>query len=279
VHVAPFNLTPHSSFFTGCVEIWGGLGGVVIDSLPPHKGEVNADVGSAGGTGGRGWLDIYANGDITIVDGTGNDYTHHIGGCTYPDVFAVHSNGGLCQNTDDGGLITIKSLGGNVSAFGNAIQADATSAGSYGGEVYVEANNNIVFDGGTLTARGDNNPTGGFGIGGKLGTVATPIRAFNGTLSWSISFIGPGEGNVLPTGTGVAAAGRGVINLMACLPSPILASFPFDGLAATTPTNTANCSGGSPTKATPGALPTCGVETSEQAGLVVIEGGGRCTGF
>jgi hypothetical protein len=61
-----------STFFTGCVEIWAGTT-VTIDATGTHKGEVNADIGFSGGNQGRGWIDIYANGDITINDGTGND--------------------------------------------------------------------------------------------------------------------------------------------------------------------------------------------------------------
>ena len=174
----------------------------------------------------------------------------------------MHSNGGILQNTDDGGLITIKSLAGDVVASGNAIQADAISAGSNGGEVHVEANNNVSFDAATLFARGDFNSTGGFGTGGKLGTVGAPIRAFTGALTWTT-----GTGNVRPTGTLVPVGQRGQINLEACTALTLGAAFPFDGalvpgFPATTGPGGAACVGGPPIKATAGALPgaTCFVE-------------------
>ena len=122
---------------TGCVEIWAGTT-LLIDSTGTHKGEVNADIGFQGGPQGRGWIDLLANGDITIKDGTGND-RDIAAGCTVHTTFAVHANGGLCQGTDDGGLILIQSYTGSVIASGQAIQADgqmdaATFPGGTGGD-------------------------------------------------------------------------------------------------------------------------------------------------
>jgi len=139
------------TFSTGCVEIWSGTT-ILIDSTGTHQGQVNADVGFSGGTRGIGWIDLFANGNIDITDGNGNG----------ANVFAVHANGGLFQNSDTGGLITIKSILGNVTTTGNAIQADATSGGSAGGQIFIEANKNISFSGGNIFARGDANATGGF---------------------------------------------------------------------------------------------------------------------
>jgi hypothetical protein len=173
----------------------------VIDSTGTHKGEVNADIGTSGGTRGIGWIDLFANGNINIADGNGNG----------ANVFAVHANGGRFQNSDNGGLITIKSIGGNVTATGDAIQADSVTAGSIGGQIFIEANKNISFDGGNIFARGDANGTGGFGVGGIIGSLTAPIRAYTGFLHWTT-----GIGDVLPTGTGVPVAQRGQINLQAC---------------------------------------------------------------
>ena len=241
-----------SEFFTGCVEIWSGTT-VLIDSTGTHKGEVNADVGFAGGNEGRGWIDIYANGNITIRDGAGNDRIALVpptGPGTYATTFAVHSNGGLIQNTDDGGLITIKSLFADVIAeSGDAIQADATTAGSNGGNVYVEAFNNVTFTA-NLFARGDADATGGFGDGGTLGTALASIRAFNGALNWT-----SGTGDVRPTGSAIPLANRGEIHLEACTGTTLGATFPVNGAAVPPfPVVTAGCGSG-PTKATLGALP------------------------
>ena len=257
------NLTPaahdptsagHSQFFTGCVEIWSGTT-VLIDSTGTHKGEVNANIGFTGGTAGRGWIDIYANGDITIKDGTGNNRNAQVppnGPGTYATTFAVHSNGGISQNTDDGGLITIKSLGGNVvAASGDAIQADAISGGSNGGNIYVEAFTDVLFTA-NLYARGDFAASGGFGHGGFEGTAASPIRAYNGKVSWT-----SGIGDVRPTGTlaSLPAANRGEINLEYCTTVTTAgASFPLTGAPSTFPAPIMNCGGG-PVKDTPGALP------------------------
>jgi len=241
-------------FSTGCVEIWSGTT-LVIDSTGTHKGEVDADIGFAGGSRGIGWIDLFANGDISIDDGAGNGV----------NVFAVHANGGLFQNTDRGGLVTVKSTGGSVAATGNAIEADGFGAGSGGGQIFVEAHLNIAFAPATnIFAHGDADPTGGFGAGGRIGSVvfdpntlapAAPIRAFTGTLSW----LSPGVGNVLPTGTGVPTLERGEIHLQSCLAPTVTASFPFIG-ASTTPGAVVVLCGAGPTLpayATPFPLATC----------------------
>ena len=221
---------------TGCVEIWAGTT-LLIDSTSTHKGEVNADVGFTGGTQGRGWIDLLANGTITINDGAGNDRDFGAGSCTIHTTFAVHANGGLCQNTDDGGLILIQSYAGSVTASGHAIQADgqmdaATFPGGTGGEIRVEARNNVSIAG-DIFARGDF-VFPGFGTGGKIGPTTssvppgpnpTPIRAFSGALSWT-----SGTGDAQPTGAGVTPAQRGEINLQACAGiNTVGAAFPTIG--------------------------------------------------
>ena len=135
-------------------------------------------------------------------------------------VFAVHANGSTQQNTDNGGLVLIQAYNGSVVATGNAVQADALTAGSSGGEIRIEAKNNVTLDTAAIFARGDFDPTGGFGSGGKIGPLTptvpppgqAPIRAFLGALSWQ-----NGVGDVRPTGAGVSVvAQRGQINLQAC---------------------------------------------------------------
>ena len=251
---------------TGCVEIWSGST-VFIDSTGTHKGEVDADIGFAGGSQGRGWIDILANLTIEIRDGAGNDHNKNAG-CTVPVTFAVHANGGLCQPNDDGGLILIQSYLGDVLASGDAIQADGStnpqfsSSGGFGGEIRVEAQGNVNFSpqisgvvvGGNIFARGDFTVPG-LGTGGKIGPTIpaeppfpgpAPIRAFNGSLTW-IS----GTGDARPTGTGEPNPGeRGEINLQACTGvNTAGAAFPVNGAAIPPyPNVLAGACGGAPTK-------------------------------
>ena len=238
----PTTRTGKPTTSTGCVEIWAGTT-VLISSTDSHNGEVNADIGITGGSTGRGWIDILARGNVNIADGAGNDDGAD-------QVFAVHANGGLMQNTDDAGLINIRSLTGDVVASGNAIQASSINAGGTGGEIHVEASNTITFDGATIAAQGDAVATGGFGKGGQIGTDAThglqtsqPIRAYNGAISWQ-----NGVGDVRPTGTNanLAAASRGIIVLKDCAVGPINVTgttFPNSGLPNTVPTEVAGSCG------------------------------------
>jgi hypothetical protein len=224
---------------TGCVEIWAGTA-VVISSADGHGGEVSADIGTSGGTNGRGWIDILARGSINIADGFGNDPS------VAEQVYTVHANGGLAQNTDDGGLINIRSLGGDVVASGNAIQASSTTAGGSGGELHVEALKNVTFDNATIEAQGDFNGTGGFGKGGQIGTDSThgwqknePVIAYQGSISWK-----NGVGDVRPTGTSanpnLAAANRGIIILKSCQGIDVAsATFSNSGSPNTVPTTPA----------------------------------------
>ncbi len=96
---------------TGCVEIWSGTT-VLIDSTGTHKGEVNADIGFQGGADGAG-VDRYPRQREHRDPGrAGNDRNKVCGGALVPTTFAVHANGGLCQNEDDGGLILIQTYRG-----------------------------------------------------------------------------------------------------------------------------------------------------------------------
>ena len=206
---------PHNS--TGCVEIWSGTT-VLIDNTGTHRGEVNADIGTAGGTQGVGWIDILAGGDIEIRDAIGKAG------------FAVHANGGPAQNTDQGGIILIQTYGGDVIASGDALQADATTSGSRGGEIRVEADGSINFSpvlqagnpptGASVFARGDFTGTG-FGFGGKIGPTTptvppiispAPIRAFNGSLTWT-----HGRGDARPSAPVCPMRGSG---RSTCRPAP-----------------------------------------------------------
>src|SRR5262245_20009874 len=165
---------------TGCVEIWAG-DSLTIDRTGSHKGEVNADVGLGGQVGGRGWIDLFARGAITILgDPAGT--------------FAVHSNQGGTNGI--GGLIHVASTAGSVTANGLAFQADDTGGGSDGGSMKIEAQVNIALDDAQIFARGDFNQTGGFGNGGHV-----LAQAFTGALTWTNTPLAPVSiGDVRPTG-------------------------------------------------------------------------------
>lgn len=175
-HLNGTNRPDKPSNSTGGVEVWAG-NTILIDSTGSHNGEVNADIGITGGNTGIGWIDLFARNDITII-----------GDSSGP--FAVHTNGGLQQNTDDAGLLTVKSIAGSIIASGLALQADAISAGSDGGTILVEAFGNVDLDTATVFARGDFNASGGYGSGGSI-----EVRSYNGGISWQ-----NGVGDVRPTG-------------------------------------------------------------------------------
>lgn len=160
-----------------CVEVWAGNSLVI-------NGEISADLRRSG-LAGISWIDLFARGSIQITGGV-------------DDKFAVHANG-LVSSTDDGGLITVKSTEGSISASGSALQADATRPGGRGGVVTVEAAQIVTLTTARLLARGDFNPQGGLGSGGAIA-----VRAFNSSLNWQT-----GEGDVQPNNSGV-------ITLTAC---------------------------------------------------------------
>jgi hypothetical protein len=230
---------------TTCVEIWAG-DHLVIDSTPPHNGEVSAD--HVGQCGGLGWIDVFARGDIRIIGES-------------QGAFAIHSNNN-CANTTMGGTITVKSVEDLVAASGRAIAADAAVAGGSGGRIAVEAALSVSLDTATLTALGDFVETGGYGSGGRIGSGAVPgIRAFQGAVTWK-----SGVGDVRPTGTDnvgtvLAAAARGEIVIQDCAPgsSDVSGSqFPNQGAPATAPVILGDtCAGQAPTLASYVNLPPC----------------------
>ena len=123
---------------TGCVEIWAGTT-LTIDSTGTHKGEINADIGFSGGTSGRGWIDILANGNILLNDGAGNDGpSPNLAPGDLDSPYLVHANMNVLTDSF-GGVILVQSRLGKVDTFGNALQANATVSGSKGGFITVEA--------------------------------------------------------------------------------------------------------------------------------------------
>jgi hypothetical protein len=122
---------------SACVEIWAGTT-LTIDSTGTHKGEINADVGFSGGTSGRGWIDILANGDILLNDGTGNDFVNPAIPGPQSD-YLVHAN--MNPLTDStAGILLVQSKLGKVDTFGRTLQANAdVGSGGKGGLITVEA--------------------------------------------------------------------------------------------------------------------------------------------
>ena len=196
---------------SACVEIWAGTN-LTIDSTSPHNGQVNADVGQSGGTQGRGWVDILANGSIIINGNTTTPYVNPGDNSLVTPPWAIHANMALQNGT--GGVINVQSKATDVSATGRAIQANAStgSNGGAGGSATIQASGNVLLDGASVQTMGDNSG-GGSQAGGSIA-----VRSFNGTVTGA----SPGElnadggggggtvGTVTITGCGTPAPGDGV---------------------------------------------------------------------
>jgi hypothetical protein len=225
---------------TTCVEIWAG-DDLTIDSdaAEGHNGEINAD--HFGQCGARGWIDLFARGEV-IIDGD----------ATGP--FAVHANAN-CATNQAGGLVAVASIEGSVTGSGLALSADANVAGGRGGQITVEAAQDIDLDTASVFARGDFNQTGGYGFGGDV-----RLRSFNGTIAWP-----NGVGDVRPTGTDnvgttLPASNRGEIVFQDCTVGAVDVSgtsFPDNGAPATTPSELSEACGGAPEPPGYVALPDC----------------------
>ncbi len=233
-----------------CVEIVSG-GTVVIDARAPHTGEVSADTSMSGGVKCCPWIDVFADGDITIH-----------GDAAGP--FAVHANQTLSNGF--GGDVTIKSRRGKVVLSGLALQAEASNSGGDGGRVIVHAAGPITADEAVLNAAGDGKASGGFGIGGLIA-----LRSFGGALSWRNL---PGgvaaTGDVQPTGTQVPAGQRGTIELTHCGGTNLSGTtFPANGAPTTPGAPVADCSAAEPDFPAYIAFPdcVCGVPSSPDVGL------------
>ena len=201
---------------SACVEVWSG-GALTIDRSSPHMGEVNADTAQSGGTRCCAWIDLFAAGDITIIGDTDGPY-------------AVHANQFVSNGF--GGIVTVKSSGGDVSASGSAIQASSSGAGGRGGEVVIEAAGDTTLAQAVIAAQGDAIVTGGYGVGGSV-----QARAFTGAVSWKKTAASTPSGDVQPTGSGVPDTRRGVVLLNSCSPIDLTGTeFPVTSGAPTTPT-------------------------------------------
>jgi hypothetical protein len=169
--------------FTGCVEIWSGTTIEIKRSQAGDNGEVSVD----GVIANRAWIDLYANGDITITNDT--------------PTYAVHGNANGATN-NHAAVITVKSAGGSITTTGNAIQADAIVSGSEGGILDIEAFGDVAFGAASIQAIGAN-----AGGGGQKGGQIT-AQSFNGLLSG----FAPGELNA----NGGAGGTVGFVKLTGC---------------------------------------------------------------
>src|SRR5262249_14150604 len=142
------------------------------------SGHIAADVGQSGGTSGSSWVDLFANGDINILEPTVNIRDPAAS-------YAVQANGGLITN-DTGGVVTIKSINGSVHTTGDAVSANSLGEGGRGGTVDIESGGTspIAFGTASIQARGS---TGGTNpAGGSISALA-----FNGAITGEA----PGELN------------------------------------------------------------------------------------
>ncbi len=225
--------------WAACVEVWSGTT-ITIDGTGLNAGEVFADtaVGGGGNSGGS-WVDIFARGNISIL----NDNLAP---------FAVHANQptgtGTANGGPSGGLIMVKSLEGMVTTAGFAIQANATQNGGGGGEVIVEASQNVAFGTAIIEARGAN-AGGGAQNGGRIFG-----RSFNGVVSGAA----PGHLNA-DGGGGQAVPDLGVVTLQGCGTGAPGDGVTYTGASTPAATILADACGGSPTVAAyvtaAGALP------------------------
>jgi hypothetical protein len=222
---------------SACIEIWAGTT-LVIDSTNGHKGEVNADTATGGGTQGGSWVDALANLAITIRGNAtapvpGSDHNND----TNPP-YAVHANQ-ILQN-GHGGDITVISKSSTVTMFGRALQANAStiSNGGKGGHIVILALNEVAFGTGVLPAfvQAAGDTSGGGSQQG--GTVLAQSFSNNvtGIAASQINVEGPG----------------GVANLKGCLANP---SGTYLGavIPAAAEIDTQVCPGGSPTFPDPAA--------------------------
>jgi len=203
---------------TSCIEIWSGTT-IVVDSTPPHTGEVNADGISNTSSQARSWIDMFANGNIDIIGDTSGPY-------------AVHANRSVGTNST-GGVIKIKSKSGADTATGLAVQANATPPGGDGGKIVIQAGGagspagDVNFGtigarpAGSIQAKGSNagtNPKGG----------EIDVQSFNGSV------LGTAGGELNATGPG------GVVNLTACIGNPATT---YAGVVTGTETDANSCGG------------------------------------
>ncbi|MBS3143169.1 hypothetical protein J4464_07310 [Candidatus Woesearchaeota archaeon] len=230
---------------TSCVELWSGKN-LIINGFN-ENGEIDTD--HFGPDGGRSWIDIFARNNVTILGGV--------------EDFAIHADNSVTNH--EGGIVTVKSLEGNIFGFRNIIRATSTGAGGEGGNITIQSTLQINLSRAQLWATGDFVATGGFGNGGKINVTANAVSWRNGT------------GDVRPTGTTITpAAKRGNVSITSCLAADLFGTqFPFIG-NQTTPGVFSQC-GTHITLPSYVLLPTCACGGEEPfCGDQVIDPGEQC---
>ena len=202
---------PYAVHSTNCVEIWGQ--NILIDSTGTHNGEVSADSGG-GGNGGTGWIDLYAQKNLTIAGNAGSPYAVHADGM-----------GGSGTDGEEGGLITAKAQTGTLTASGLAFTAFAGDQGSNsdGGTIVLESNLDLNLDGATADS-------GGADLGGRISG-----RSFNGSVLGTAGGVLDTCGAVRGAETGVqdnvcSVTFAGSVTLQGCGPD-LLPGPPNDGVS------------------------------------------------
>jgi VCBS repeat-containing protein len=154
-------------------------------------------------------------------------------------LYVVNSNGGKTSK-DPSGTINVIVTAGGIAASGNAFAATGSNSGDQGGTINLSARDNVVLAAAGLNASGDFTSGDASREGGAIA-----IRSYSGAVSWLA-----GSGDVRPTGSGsgVAAAQQGTINITYCTTvSTAGTSFPTNGApVGVFPTVTSSCSPASP---------------------------------
>jgi hypothetical protein len=200
--------------------------------------------------GAIGYLvDLFAAGDIQVL---GPDISA-------TDLFAVSSTPGTQIQRFAGGTITGISLGGKMTAAGNAFQTGQSQSGDQGGTIDLRAQGDVALDQASLRSIGDFQTGNSARAGGVIA-----VRSYQGKVSWTF-----GTGDVRPVGTGFGPKGQGQIALTACgtiditgaqfpvMGSPVL-PFPVENEGVCTPTSPSLPSGEPP-------LPVCNRPPTAQA--------------
>ncbi|HEX2164215.1 MAG TPA: Ig-like domain-containing protein, partial [Thermoanaerobaculia bacterium] len=163
-------------------------------------------------------------------------------------LFAVTSRPGT-QTGRSGGTLRVVSLGGSITAGGNAFEAGRERQKDLGGLIQLEAAGDLLLAGAHLAAVGGTGPgNGNVGQGGLI--VA---RAYQGEIAWT-----SGGGDVRPAGPGVSGAQSGQVLLTACTAIDLAGTDfpPFGGATASFPVVAFACSPAVPILPS-GSLPVC----------------------
>ena len=226
-------------YSTACVEIWAGqnllnpgLPAILIDSRPPHNGQVHADTAQSGGIAGNGWVDLFARGDIEINGDTI--------GTPAGLPFAVHAN--QYRSSGHGGQIRVKSTEGSVSLLGLALQASADKGingaavgGGDGGAILVQAKKNVKLDNNAGEIEAAGSPTGSTSHGGHVFIQAFGTVSPDGSIIVTAPFTLDVTGHTPPDGT---------VDLKAC--NPVIGPGAITIVPGVVVPTTATVCGGSP---------------------------------